>query len=262
MIWINTLGDGVVGEAVSRQMIESREVGYNISDPRDFIDDKADGYIIAVPTPASFGGTLNMSILLDVLDDARIDPSKPVLIKSTITVDFAIWLKCHRPNVCFSPEFLRENHAIEDVFAETKMIIGGNGDHVEFWKEIFYPHITDRNNGVIINVDIVEAALIKLAENSMLAMKVTFANELHELSSKLGIDYSNVAGGLALDSRLGKSHWQVPGPDGRYGWGGKCLPKDSIALASTGRKRGVPFSTLEAAIEKNYEYRDINDQDM
>lgn len=253
---VNTLGDGVVGEAVSRQLLENRNVSYVVSDPRDYINETADAYIIAVPTPASFGQSLDMSIIMDVINDARIDRSKPILIKSTITVDFAIWLRCHRPEICFSPEFLRENHAIEDVFAETKMIIGGNEEHAEFWKDIFYPHITDRNNGVIITLDIVEAAVIKLAENSMLAMKVTFANELHDLSAVLGIEYSNVAGGLALDERLGKTHWKVPGPDGDFGFGGKCLPKDSQALATAGRKRGVPFHTLEAAITKNYTYRD------
>ena len=255
MTFINTLGDGVVGLAVSRQLLESRGVSLQVSDPRDYISETANGYIIAVPTPANSSGTLDMSMVLDVIDDIRIDEDKPILIKSTITVDFAIWLKCHRPNICFSPEFLRENHAIEDVFAETKMIIGGNGDHVEFWKEIFYPHITDRNNGIIINVDIVEAALIKLAENSMLAMKVTFANELHALSNKLGVDYSAVVDGLSLDSRLGNTHWKVPGPDGHYGFGGKCLPKDSRALATTGRERGIPFSGLEAALEKNGQLR-------
>lgn len=255
MTWINIIGDGVVGQAVSYQMLENKAIGCNVSDPRDYIVENADGYIIAVPTPANASGTLDMSILMDVIDDARIDPSKPILIKSTITVDFAIWLKCHRPNICFSPEFLREKHATEDAMTETKMIIGGEEEPAAFWKEQFYPHITDRNNGMIFTLDIVEAALIKLAENSMLAMKVTFANELRALSNHLGVDYSAVAGGLALDNRLGKTHWQVPGPDGQYGFGGKCLPKDSRALATAGRVRGMPFSGLEAAIEKNSKIR-------
>ena len=70
------------------------------------------------------------------------------------------------------------------------------------------------------------------------------------------MNFDNVIEGLKLDPRLGESHWQVPGHDGQRGWGGKCLPKDSQALATAGRKRGEPFHTLEAAIEKNHTYRD------
>lgn len=255
MPFINTLGDGVVGLAVSRQLIESRAISWQVSDPREYISETADGYIIAVPTPANEHGSLDMSIIVDVIDDARIDRDKPILIKSTITADFAIWLRCHRPNVCFSPEFLRENHSIDDAFAETKMIIGGEPEQAAWWREVFRPHVEDRNNGTIINVGIVEAAVAKLAENSMLAMKVTFANQLHELAEKMNIDYSQIAGSLKLDERLGKTHWQVPGPDGSFGWGGKCLPKDSQALLTLGNRRGVHFGGLEAAIEANKVHR-------
>ena len=252
---VGIVGNGVVGTAVAQQV----DGAVSLFDPQETWEDHHDAYIIAVPTPAHFGGSLNMSYVEDVL--RRIPSDRPVLIKSTITVDFAIWLKCHRDTVCFSPEFLTERNSVEDAQSENKFIIGGIHKYNKYWSRLFTSHVVLRNNGHIHECDIVEAAVLKLAENSMLAIKVSFANELYDLTEWLGVNFDNVIEGLKLDPRLGKSHWQVPGHDGQRGWGGKCFPKDSQALATAGRKRGVPFHTLEAAIKKNHRYRDEIDVD-
>lgn len=247
---VGIVGNGVVGTAIAQQV----DAAVSLFDPRETWEDGHDAYIIAVPTPAHFGGSLNMSYVEEALK--RIPRDVPVLIKSTITVDFAIYLKCHRDTVCFSPEFLTERNSIEDARNESKFIVGGQDKYNKYWSRLFIKHIVLENDGRVHECDIVEAAVLKLAENSFFAIKVSFANEIYDLTERLGVNFDNVIEGLKLDPRLGESHWQVPGHDGQRGWGGKCLPKDSQALATAGRKRGEPFHTLEAAIEKNHTYRD------
>ena len=72
--------------------------------------------------------------------------------------------------------------------------------------------------------------MVKYITNAFLATKVSFSNEMYELCKKLEIDYDKVIEYSKQDVRLGNSHWQVPGPDGDFGFGGHCLPKDLNAL--------------------------------
>ena len=73
--------------------------------------------------------------------------------------------------------------------------------------------------------------MVKYLTNSFLATKVSFANEIYQVCEKLNIDYDKVVEYATLDDRLGKSHWNVPGPDGDFGFGGHCLPKDLSYLS-------------------------------
>ena len=81
----------------------------------------------------------------------------------------------------------------------------------------------------IIKTDSTHAEMVKYLTNSFLATKVSFANEIYQICEKLKVDYDKVVEYATLDDRLGKTHWQVPGPDGDYGFGGHCLPKDLSA---------------------------------
>ena len=81
--------------------------------------------------------------------------------------------------------------------------------------------------------------MVKYVTNAFLATKVSFANEIHQICEGLDIDYDKVIEYATLDKRLGKSHWQVPGPDGDFGYGGHCLPKDVKALIPFSRRIGI-----------------------
>jgi UDPglucose 6-dehydrogenase len=74
--------------------------------------------------------------------------------------------------------------------------------------------------------------MVKYFVNCFLATKVSFANEMKQICDKIDIDYDKVVEYATYDERLGKSHWAVPGPDGDYGFGGHCLPKDISAIVS------------------------------
>ena len=87
--------------------------------------------------------------------------------------------------------------------------------------------------------------------NSFLATKVSFANEIYQICDKLKIDYDKVVEYATLDDRLGKSHWNVPGPDGDFGFGGHCLPKDLSALIFLAMNLDTETNVLNAVEETN-----------
>ena len=95
------------------------------------------------------------------------------------------------------------------------------------------------------------AEMVKYMTNSFLATKVSFANEMKMISDKLGVDYDKVVEYSIYDERLGKSHWAVPGPDGHYGFGGSCFPKDINALIKVAEKMDIPSNILSAVWDTN-----------
>tara|TARA_Y100000739_G_C20333898_1_gene340187 strand:- start:314 stop:649 length:336 start_codon:yes stop_codon:yes gene_type:complete len=97
--------------------------------------------------------------------------------------------------------------------------------------------------------------MIKYFTNSFLASKVSFANEMYELCCALGLDYDKVVEYATLDNRLGNSHWSVPGPDGDFGFGGHCFPKDLSAIIKLSEKLGTTNIVLKAVDENNKKVR-------
>ncbi len=96
-----------------------------------------------------------------------------------------------------------------------------------------------------------EASLAKYTINSFLATKVTFMNEIYQLAESIGADYKMVSWMTTLDTRIGSSHMRVPGPDGQFGFGGMCFPKDTSALLKFAEESGVTLNVLDAAVKKN-----------
>jgi UDP-glucose 6-dehydrogenase len=96
--------------------------------------------------------------------------------------------------------------------------------------------------------------MIKYACNAFLALKVTFANEMYDLARAIGVDYEDVRAGMAGDPRIGGSHLDV-NDRGYRGYGGKCLPKDTMTLLDFAQEAGVPLQVLEAAHRVNLALR-------
>ena len=86
-------------------------------------------------------------------------------------------------------------------------------------------------------------------------MKVSYANEIYQLCQGLNIDYDKVIEYARYDERLGTSHWSVPGPDGDFGFGGHCFPKDIAALQHLAGTMKIDTAILDAAINKNTSVR-------
>ena len=111
----------------------------------------------------------------------------------------------------------------------------------------------------IVKTGSTHAEMIKYFTNCFLATKVSFANEMHELCVGLNLDYDKVVEYAILDDRLGSSHWSVPGPDGDFGFGGHCFPKDLSAIINITKKLGTINNVLKSVKETNDKVRKNRD---
>ena len=101
--------------------------------------------------------------------------------------------------------------------------------------------------------------MVKYFINNFLSVKVSFANEMSQICRAVNVDYASVANLALYDKRIGESHLQVPGPDGDFGFGGKCFPKDLNAMITHSQQNNVDAKMLNAAWDKNMEVRQNKD---
>ena len=104
--------------------------------------------------------------------------------------------------------------------------------------------------------------MVKYLTNTFLSVKVSFANEIYQLCNKLEIDYDKVVEYATLDPRLGDSHWSVPGPDGDFGFGGHCFPKDLAAMIDLSFKLHTTNNVLCATESTNDDVRALRDWEL
>ena len=116
-----------------------------------------------------------------------------------------------------------------------------------------------RNTPKIIKTDAKSAELVKYVTNTFLSTKVSFANEMYKICEALELDYDKIIEMATLDPRLGDSHWGVPGPDGDFGYGGHCFPKDLDAILSLCRDLNINTNVLKATKATNNEVRNNRD---
>ena len=214
-----------------------------------------DGFILCVPTPEGSNGRCDDSLVLDYIEQIREHHKNAhILIKSTTSVE-SLQMLDHYSNKCdkltFSPEFLRGSVGTDpsqEFRDATFMIYGGKGGR--WWHEVFSQVM---NYTDVRFLDLVSAGFLKYAENSFLATKVMFFNELRNLyDHAVDVNYDAMIEALALDKRIGISHTQVPGPDGKYGFGGHCLPKDTSEFSLWAQEQGAPLKLLEQSRHLNF----------
>ncbi len=153
-------------------------------------------------------------------------------------------------NFAFNPEFLREKHALEDMLNTNKVVIGANRD--EDYKKVegvYKPVFPDAK---YIHVNLKTSEMIKYANNVMLAGQATLANEIYQICKAVGVDFNAVKDIMLLDERIARNI-EVPGPDGDFGFGGKCFPKDLNALIYLARENMYRPHLLEEVWRSNDE---------
>ena len=267
---IGIIGQGFVGNAVYQKFKKH----YNVltydkykTNHNSTLEDLVynSHYIfICLPTPMNTDGSCNTDIIEDVLDEVNEitkEREKVVIIKSTIVPKTTIRLnkKYEFLNVVFNPEFLTERNAVEDYNNQSRIILGGERPYTTELKQIFSKVFPKAH---IIKTDSTHAEMVKYLTNTFLSVKVSFANEIYELCDKLGIDYDKVVEYATLDDRLGHSHWSVPGPDGDYGFGGHCFPKDLAALIRLSFELHTTNNVLCSTQTTNDEVRNFKDWEL
>lgn len=268
MTKIAVVGAGIVGNAFYEGMRHAFEVVRYDTRP-EFSDVKnlnellslVDGPIfVCVPTPMNSDGSASTSIVESVIREiSEIDNKRTVVIKSTVppgTTEKLNVVYGPSMSVVFNPEFLTEAKPVEDFKNQDRIILGGNSEATQVISDLYliaYPNVMQ------VQCDATTAEMVKYVGNCFLATKISFANEINQICEKLGVQYEGVINLAMLDSRLGKSHWKVPGPDGHYGFGLTCFPKDINALIAVAIELGVDPKVLRAAWEKNLEVRPERD---
>ena len=262
---IGIIGQGFVGTAVNEGLAKHYKIEtYDIAKAStcESIEElaiKSDIIFVCLPTPMRENGECYLGILEEVINDLNTtNKCKTIVVKSTIppgtTEKFNEIYK--NIDIVFNPEFLTEANSIEDFKNQNRIIVGGprpaSTKVVRLFKKVF-PKVP------IIKTGSTHAEMVKYITNCFLATKVSFANEIFKLCEQLDLDYDKVIEYAKFDDRLGYSHWDVPGPDGDFGFGGHCFPKDMNALIYLGNIMGVDLKVIQSAIETNDKVRQNRD---
>ena len=268
---IGIVGQGYVGSAVKEVFSKHYDVEtYDLDKDKctvDYLEDLvelANIIFVCVPTPMKKDGSCDTSIVEAVVKDindmvvSRNVSGRIVAIKSTIPPGTTNRLnkECENISVIFNPEFLTEANFIDDFKNQNRIIIGGERPSSTKLRQVYslaFP------NATIVKTGSITAEMVKYFTNTFLATKVSFANEMKLICDGLNIDYDKVVEYSTYDERLGKSHWAVPGPDGKLGFGGSCFPKDLNALIKLAEELNIPANVLASAWGTNLNVRPEQD---
>lgn len=217
----------------------------------------ADAVFSAVGTPPDEDGSADLQYVLAVAKEFAKNIKKHSLIitKSTVPVGTAEkvrkvvidTLKERGEEIEFdvvsNPEFLKEGTALEDFMNPDRIVIGCDSDYAKMIMQSIYKKFPDEK---LVFTTIPSAEMIKYAANSMLAVRISFINDIANLCDKVGANIEDVAKGIGLDSRIGPKFLQAG-----CGYGGSCFPKDVKALVKTGEKNNVDMNVIKAAEKTN-----------
>lgn len=257
---IGVIGGGTVGRAVARTYLE------HVKEVRiyDLVHERrlnslgntllTDIVFICVPESA----------LKEVIKQLEVGTENNFVIKSTVPIGTTKRLRQEYdlPNLVHSPEFLTERCAMTDAQMPAVNIVG----RVQLgtaWVErsicsqMLGQLYLERFPGIgCLDVTSDESEALKLFLNGFFATKVAYFNEIHSLTKSLNLDWEFIRMGMLADGRVGHSHTHVPGPDGKYGFGGKCLPKDLETLSGHLESIGQDYIT-RATITRNEYDREV-----
>jgi UDPglucose 6-dehydrogenase len=204
---------------------------------------------VAVGTPPTYSGDADLSSVHAVVGAMPPSDRHALVMKSTVPVGTGsaikrIFREQGKSGFAYvsCPEFLKEGSALEDFLHPDRVVVGDEGD----WAGDAVVELYSPLGAPLVRTDIASAEMIKLAANAFLATKISFINEIANVSELTGADVLEVARGIGLDHRIG-THFLKPG----IGFGGSCFPKDVSALKQLAGNSGYHFQLLTAVIEVN-----------
>jgi|TARA_B100000315_G_scaffold126526_1_gene116372 UDPglucose 6-dehydrogenase len=277
---IGIIGNGFVGSAVhfgfSPQTGCDAEVRVYDKDPMKSLNllsdtiHESDFIFLSVPTPSNIDGSINIDYVDSALNDISeickdynwVDDNV-ILLRSTVVPGTTRKLqeKYSNLSIVFNPEFLTERSARYDFINQARFIVGGSGKAADRdakrVSELFKWRFGETVPVILTNYETAE--LIKYMNNCFFATKVSFLNEMKLIADKCGVDWEMALEGFVRDGRVGHSHMNIPGPDGKFGFGGSCFPKDIQAIIKFGESLGLDMETLNGVWNTNLKVRPERD---
>jgi len=268
---IGIIGRGFVGSAVefgfSAQCGCSAQLKSYDIDPRKNKDsleetvNSSDFIFLSVPTPSNPNG-IDISFLINALSSIKEVNKRSdniILIRSTIIPGTTRKLqeRFSTLNIIFNPEFLTQRSAKYDFINQSRFVLGGDSIHIQKVAELYKWRFGQTIQIIMTNYETAE--MIKYMNNCFFSTKVSFMNEMKLVAEKCNVDWNTAVEGFVSDGRVGHSHIKVPGPDGKYGFGGDCLPKDVKAMLEFSNTIGLELNTLKGAWETNLKVRPEKD---
>ncbi len=266
---INKLKDGHIPiyEPGLADMVKSNVKKGNLSFTTNIEEalQKVNICFIAVGTPMGEDGSADLQYVLSaardigrymtqdtyVVDKSTVPVGTGEKVRQVIAEELAKRNSKLQFDIISNPEFLKEGNACADFMTPDRVIIGSEQpDSIETMKELYEPFIRSRE--VFIIMDVKSAELAKYAANAMLATKISFINEIANISERVGADVNKVRRGIGSDSRIGYSFIN-PG----CGYGGSCFPKDVQALIKTSSEYGYEAELLQSVEKVNYAQKHI-----
>lgn len=209
---------------------------------------------IAVGTPQGEDGSADLKYVLGVAEEIgrHMNGPKTIVDKSTVPVGTAKLVRSacakyakFKFDVVSNPEFLKEGAAIDDFLKPDRVVVGvDNEESAKIMRELYAPFL--RTNKPLIVMDVTSAEMTKYTANAMLAVRVSFMNEIANMCERVGADVDAVRVGIGTDSRIGMS-FLFPG----IGYGGSCFPKDVKALLKSANECGMQLEISKAAEQVN-----------
>jgi UDPglucose 6-dehydrogenase len=201
---------------------------------------------VCVDTPPTYSGDADLSRVEAVIAELGDSNEHALVMKSTVPVGTGRSIQRRRDGLGYvaNPEFLQEGSAVEDFMKPDRVVIGADDGSVGFADQVeaLYAPL----DAPVVRTDVASAEMIKLASNAFLATKISFINEIANVSEELGADVSEVARGMGLDDRIGPRFLRAG-----VGFGGSCFPKDVQALKQLAGNTGYHFQLLTAVVEVN-----------
>ncbi len=199
-----------------------------------------------VDTPPTYSGDADLSRVQAVVAEMRADGEHALVMKSTVPSGTGRTIKRDVPDLAYvsCPEFLKEGTAVADFMHPDRVVVGA--DEGSEWAADAIAGAYEPLGGELVRTDVASAEMIKLASNAFLATKISFINEIANVSEEVGADVAEVARGMGLDERIGPSFLRAG-----IGYGGSCFPKDVSALKQLAGNTGYHFQLLNSVIEVN-----------